>query len=101
MSLEALKAMEVVEVSAEHPKKGMQTDQGVRLNALLELAGVQADAASLLCTASDGYQVEISLADVRACADCLLAFDDDTLKLVMPGMDSNLWVKDVIEIEVN
>jgi hypothetical protein len=101
LSLDALKAMEVVEVSAEHPKKGMQTNQGVRFNVLLELAGVQAGAASLLCTASDGYQVEMSLADVGACADCLLAFgDDDILKLVLPGMESNFWVKDVIEIEV-
>jgi hypothetical protein len=100
-SLEALQTMEVVEVTAEHPKKGTQTNEGVRLNALLEQAGVKAEATTLVVTAVDGYQVELKLAEVQACADCLVAFNNrDSLKLVMPGMDSNAWVKDVVKIEV-
>jgi hypothetical protein len=100
LALEALQAMEVVELSTEHPKKGEQTYTGVRLNDLLDLASVKTEATSLLSTASDGYQVEINLADVQACTDCLVAFaEDDTLNLVMPGMESSFWVKDVIEIE--
>jgi hypothetical protein len=100
LSLEALQAMEVVEVTAEHPKKGEQTYEGVRLNALLDLAGVQAGAAGLVITAGDGYASEVVLADVQACADCLVAFDGDILKMVMPGMESSAWVKDVVQIEV-
>jgi DMSO/TMAO reductase YedYZ molybdopterin-dependent catalytic subunit len=101
LSLEALHGLDVVEVTAEHPKKGEQIYTGVRLNDLLDLAGVTAEATSVLFTASDGYQVEIDLAEVQACADCLLAFgEDDTLSLVMPGMESSFWVKDVVEIEV-
>jgi hypothetical protein len=99
-SLEALQAMEVVEVTAEHPKKGDQTYEGVRLNALLDLAGVQAGAAGLVVTASDDYASEVALADVQACADCLVAFDGDILRMVMPGMESSAWVKDVVQIEV-
>lgn len=100
LSLEALQAMEVVEVTAEHPKKGEQTYEGVRLNALLDLAGVQAGATTLVITASDGYASEVPLADVQACADCLVAFDGDILKMVMPGMESSAWVKEVAQIEV-
>jgi DMSO/TMAO reductase YedYZ molybdopterin-dependent catalytic subunit len=101
LSLDDIHGMDVVEISTEHPKKGEQTYTGLRLNDLLDLAGVTAEATSLLFTASDGYQVEASLDDVRACADCLAAFsEDDTLSLVMPDMESSLWVKGVVEIEV-
>lgn len=100
LSMEALQQLEVVEVSAEHPKKGMQSYEGIRLNALLEQAGIQTEATELVVTAADGYQVELGLADVRTCADCLVAFDDgNMLRLVMPGMESNVWVKDVVTLE--
>jgi DMSO/TMAO reductase YedYZ molybdopterin-dependent catalytic subunit len=100
LTMETLQGMDVVELDIEHPKKGMQTYEGVRLNALLEAAGVKAEATKLLLVASDGYQAEVSLSDARACADCLLAFDGETLNAVMPGMESNVWVKDVVEIKV-
>ena len=49
----------------------------------------------------DGYASEVSLAEVRACADCLIAFaDDGTLSMVMPGLDSGFWVKQVNFLEV-
>jgi hypothetical protein len=100
LSFESLQGMDVVEISAEHPKKGEQTYVGVSLNDLLDLAGVEEGTTVLLATAGDGYQVEISFADVAACTDCLVAFaEDDTLNLVMPGMESSFWVKDVVEVE--
>jgi hypothetical protein len=38
---------------------------------------------------------------VQACADCLVALgDDDVLSLAMPGFESFVWVKDVVQIEV-
>jgi hypothetical protein len=100
MSLAALQAMQTVQISAEHPKKGMQTYTGINLKALLDLAGIKAEATKLVFVASDGYQAELNLADAQACADCMLAFSDDTLLAVMPGMESNFWVKDVAKIEV-
>ena len=96
-----LQGKEVIEVTAEHPKKGEQTNEGVRLNALLDEVGVDAGATTLIATAADGFTSEIALADVQACADCLVAFNNrGTLKLVMPGMDGSAWVTDVLSIEV-
>jgi DMSO/TMAO reductase YedYZ molybdopterin-dependent catalytic subunit len=96
-----LKKMEVLELTAEHPKKGKETYQGIRLNALLELAGLKPAATRLAFTAADGYTAEVNLSDLLACTDCLLAFTNTPgkFKLVMPGMESSLWVKDVASIE--
>ena len=101
LSLVALDELEVVEASVEHPKKGVQTFTGVRLVDLLELAGVADDASRLTMTASDGYSNHTSMADIRACSDCLVALTDEgTLNMVMPGMEGGLWVKDVVTIEI-
>jgi hypothetical protein len=98
----ALRAMSPVTISAEQPKKGTQSFTGVRLNTLLDVAQVQAAATKLVLTAGDGYSAEIDLATVRACADCMIAFTDTpgSFFAVMPGQQGNLWVKDVIKIEV-
>ena len=94
-----LRAMEVVQISAEHPKSGMQDYEGVRLNALLEMAGVKGEATKLVLTASDDYSAEVALADVTACEDCLVAFTEEpgVLNLVMPGMSSKAWIKDIVK----
>jgi molybdate/tungstate transport system substrate-binding protein len=94
-----LEAMGAEELTVEHPKKGDQTYQGVRLSKILETAGPTGN--TLTFTADDGYSVDLALADVQACGDCLVAFDGDSLRLAMPGMESNVWVKGVISIEVN
>jgi DMSO/TMAO reductase YedYZ molybdopterin-dependent catalytic subunit len=96
-----LRKMDVVELTAEHPKKGKEIYQGIRLNALLELAGLKQAATKLVFTAVDGYTAEANLDDIQACTDCLLAFTNTTgkFKLVMPGMESSQWVKDVVMIE--
>jgi len=97
-----LRKMEVVEVTAEHPKKGKETYQGIRLNDLLKLAGLKPATAKLTFTAADGYTAQADLGDIQACTDCLLAFTNTPgkFKLVMPGMESSQWVKDVVLIEV-
>jgi len=101
LSLEALQGLDVVEISVEHPKKGMQTFKGVRLNALLDLVGVKAEGTKLFMVAGEGYQTHTGVADVRACTDCLVAFtDSEGLYMVMPGMEGGLWVKDVKKIEI-
>lgn len=101
LGMENLQAMNVVELEAEHSKKGMQSYQGVRLNDLLGLAGADAGAVTLVITASDGYAAEANLVEMHDCADCLLAFaDDGTLSMVMPGMQSDFWVKEVNFLEV-
>ncbi len=97
-----LRALDVLQITAEHPKKGNQDYEGVSLNALLDMAGIQEGATKLVFTASDGYTSEVSLDEVRTCADCLLAFTDtaEHFNMVMPGMGSGAWAKDVVRIEV-
>jgi len=95
-----LRGMEVIQLSAEHPKNGMTDYEGVRLSEVLAKAGVQSGASALLFTASDGYESEVAYADVEACADCLVAFDCADLNMVMPGLSSKAWAKMVVKIEV-
>lgn len=100
-SMDDLNKMEVVKLTVEHPKKGQQEAEGVRLNALLDLAGVKPDAKTLVITAADGFTATLDLAAVRACADCLIAFNNSgELKSVMPGFDGSAWVKAVVSIEI-
>jgi hypothetical protein len=96
-----LEALGVVSLTTEHPKKGMQDYEGVPLAAVLETAGLSADAGKLVFTASDGYTSELALSAVAGCADCLVAFGDDgSLSLVMPGMESSAWAKNLVQITV-
>jgi len=96
-----LRAMEVVDLQAEHPKKGMQDYTGVRMSILITLAQVKPEAATLVITASDGFSAEIDVPTLTACTDCLLAFTDtpESFLAVMPGQSSKLWVKDVVSLE--
>jgi tungstate transport system substrate-binding protein len=101
LTLAALKGMTVVKLNLEHPKTGKQDYEGVRLNALLDAAQVKTMATRLILAASDGFTSDVALADVRKCADCLIAFSaDGSLTTAMPGMASNTWVKNLVKIEV-
>ncbi len=97
-----LRALEVVTITAEQPGKDEATFEGVRLNGLLDLAGIQDGATKVVFTADDGYSAEASLEDIRACNDCLVAFTDTegTFKMVLPGLGGGTWVKGVVSIEV-
>ncbi len=100
LTLAMLKAMPAVQIQAEHPKKGMQNYTGVKLNALLDQAKIEASATKLVLLSSDGFKVQLDLAAVRSCANCLLAFNGNKLDAVMPGMESSFWAKDVVKVQV-
>lgn len=95
-----LGGLEVVKLTAEHPKNGPGEYEGVRLSAVLEKAGVKEGAGALLITASDDFSAEAALADVQSCVDCLLGIADGKFNMVMPGLSSKTWVKDVVTIEL-
>jgi len=98
-SLSELEAYELM--SADYTNKDGETStyEGVALNDILRDANLT-DGDTLVFTASDGYEAEMPLAEALSCANCIVAFDDDILRLVMPDMSSKLQVKDVIAINV-
>jgi molybdate/tungstate transport system substrate-binding protein len=98
LSMANLKALGVEEVTVEHPKKGAQTYEGVRLSKVLNAAKPTGE--TLTFTAADGYTIDLPLADAQACADCLVAIDGDSLSTAMSGMEGMFWVKDLVAIEV-
>ncbi len=97
-----LKGLAVVKIQAEHPKKGMQEYEGVLIKDLLDLAQVKVGSSKIVFAASDGFSAEVSLADLDQCTDCLLAFTDEAglYQLVLPGFQSNFWVKGVAIITI-
>jgi len=97
-----LRDMDVMQITAAHPESGTTDYEGISLTALLDMAGVQNNASMLLVTAADGYSAEVSLEEVRGCSECLLGFTNTAEKfnLVMPGLPSNFWVKDVVSLTV-
>jgi hypothetical protein len=99
-TLAALKGMTVVRIKAEHPKNGMQDYEGVRLSAVLDLVKPASSASKLTFSSGDGYSADVTLAEVRACTDCLLSFNAGKLDAVMPGLRSGLWARDLIKIQV-
>ena len=97
----ALHGMTVVTLNLVHPKNGATDYTGVRLNDLLNQAGIKAGAATVTLTASDGFANDIDLATVQACTDCLVAFDPDTpgvYNAAMSGQSSKSWVKGLVSI---
>jgi len=96
-----LKAMETITIEYTNKKGETDSYTGVLVNKLLELAGLQAEATKIVLVAGDGFTAEVPLADLQACTECIVAFDDDgTYRAVMPGFDSKQQVKELVEIQV-
>ncbi len=99
----ALHDMTAVTLTLEHPKNGPTEYTGVRLNDLLNQAGVKDGAATVTLTASDGFSNDLDLATVQACSDCLVAFDPETAGVynaAMAGQSSKSWVKQLVSITI-
>ena len=100
-SEEEIKAMETMEAKALNSKGVEETYTGVPINALLELAGVDPSAAKITLVADDGYTVDLELAAVQACANCILSFrSQGGFSSVMPDFPKSAGVKGVVEIQV-
>ena len=95
-----LEGMNVVELTVDHPKLGMTDYRGVRFTELFAAMAVHDSASVVTMAASDGYMVEISLDDLRASEDAILAIGDDgMITVVIPGMETKNWVKDVVSLD--
>jgi hypothetical protein len=98
-----LHGMSVVTLNLEHPKNGPTDYTGVRLNDLLDKAGIKDGATTVTLTASDGFTNDLDLATIQACADCLVSFDPETAGVynaAMAGQSSKAWVKQLVSITV-
>ncbi|NJD58210.1 MAG: hypothetical protein C3F13_05140 [Anaerolineales bacterium] len=100
---QALHKLPVVTLTLEHPKNGPTEYTGVRLNDILNEAGIKDGAATVTLSASDGFSSDIDLATIQACTDCLVSFDPETAGVynaAMPGQSSKAWVKQLTGISV-
>jgi len=65
------------------------------------LAAPAADATTIVFVADDGYTAEAPLADVLACANCIVSFrTNGGFSTVLPEFAKNLQVKGVVDIQV-
>jgi len=100
LSMDDLQGMETVDV--EYTGKDDETEAytGVPVNDLLSEASLGGDASAVVFVASDGYEAELPLSDLEGCSDCVVAFDGDELRMVLPGFSGKVQVKGVVEIQV-
>lgn len=95
-----LRSMDTIEAQSTNKAGETSTYTGVSINDLLGKAGVEG-ASTLTFVADDGYTAEVPLADVQACADCILSFrNQGGFSSVLPGFPGNAQVKGVVEIQV-
>ena len=81
-------------------KDGVTTTyEGVVLSVLLTDAGADSGT-DVTLIAADGYEASLTVEEALACANCIVAFDGEGLRTVMPDMSGKLNVKDLIEISV-
>jgi hypothetical protein len=94
-----VRAMDTIEAESTNKEGATETHTGVPLSTLLDMAGVQDGATTLVFVGDDGYEAEASLAEVSACADCIVAFrEEGGFSMVLPGFPGNVQVKGVVEI---
>jgi len=99
-SADKLHSFDTMDTDYEGKDGSTKTYTGIALNDLLAKATPASGASTVTLVADDGYSADLDLADVLACADCIVAFDDDSFRTVMPGLSSKAQVKGIAEIQV-
>lgn len=98
---EEVRAMETMEAVGTNNSGEEDTYTGVSMNALLEQAGVQDGASNVVLVGEDGYEVEVPLADLQACTDCIVSFrNQGGFSSVLPGFPNNTRVRGLVELRV-
>lgn len=95
-TMSELEGMETMVVDYEKKDGSTEEYNGVQVLDVLADAGVAGD--TVVFVASDGYEAELAMADLEGCADCVVAFDDGELRMVLPGLPGNVQVKGVVEM---
>jgi hypothetical protein len=98
---EKIRSMDTIEAESTNKEGETSTYTGVRISDLLSKADPTEDARTLVFIADDGYSAEAPLADIEACADCILSFrNQGGFSIVAPGFEGSVQVKGVVEIQV-
>ncbi|MGD2040361.1 MAG: molybdopterin-dependent oxidoreductase [Anaerolineae bacterium] len=96
-----IRSMDTIEAESTNKEGETKTYTGVRITDLLSKAGPTGEATTLVFVADDGYSAEVPLADIEACADCIVSFrNQGGFSIVAPGFPGNAQVKGVVEIQV-
>jgi hypothetical protein len=100
---------EVVTLKCVDGPTGTANWTGVKLNAILDMAGIKANATEVIFYGADGYSSSLTIGDATS-EDVILAYEmnGETLprdhgfpaRLVVPGKYGYKWVKWIVEIEV-
>ena len=93
-----LDGLETLEVEYTGKDDTVTVYTGVLVLDLLAEAGLSGE--TVVFVASDGYEAELALAELEGCIDCVVAFDEEELRMVLPGFPSSVQVKGVAEIAV-
>ena len=98
---EKIRSMDTIEAQSTNKEGETSTYTGVRISDLLSKAGPTGEATTLVFVADDGYSAEVPLADIQACADCIVSFrNQGGFSIVAPEFPGNVQVKGVVEIQV-
>jgi len=98
---EKIRSMDTIDAESTNKEGEASTYTGVRISDLLSKADPKAEATTLVFVADDGYSAEAALADIEACADCIVSFrNQGGFSIVAPGFPGNVQVKGVVEIQV-
>jgi molybdate transport system substrate-binding protein len=96
-----LKKLDQVDVKATDKGGTEQTYTGVPIAILLKNAGVQSGAQKVVFTGGDGYTAELSLTDLQADKDAIIAIDGNgALRDIIPTQMPKVWVKGLVKIDV-
>ncbi len=100
-SEEKIRSMDTIEVEYTNKAGETATYTGVRISDLLSKADPKEGATTAAFVADDGYTAEAPLAEIEACADCIVSFrNQGGFSIIAPGFANNVQVKGVIEIQV-
>jgi DMSO/TMAO reductase YedYZ molybdopterin-dependent catalytic subunit len=96
-----IRSMDAIEAEATNKDGETNTYTGVRISDLLSKADPKDGAVTIVFIADDGYSAEAPLADIEACADCIVSFrNQGGFSIVAPDFPGNVQVKGVVEIQV-
>jgi len=96
-----IRSMDTIEAQSTNKSGETETYTGVRISDLLSKADPEDGATTVVFVADDGYSAEAPLADIEACADCIVAFrNQGGFSIVAPGFAGSVQVKGVVEIQV-